>query len=522
MPVLIGLLEFDMDYYFRFLFRFFLLILCLITKVAWFGLRHYVLTLLILLLWFFAGSIQGSIGLLYRAIILFMLFYSGTTPHSFENVIPVVVNTPLPPPVEPTVLLWYQEPLVLIFGGASAVLLLVSWVAIIYYLFTRKGDSGYGGFHFERYVDGSQFMKSAMPSFCAKVFIRVGGSWYQSGMGFRTRHGFMTAAHVIFGADKVRLVSLAGQLEVEVSQFKHTKIGDVVVFNDDDALSGLAMTMANLSKAAMGKRDREMAMATNGESVSLGPVTCAEEFGYVNYGGSTVKGFSGSPYYLNKTVFGLHTGASTVNFGYEAGYLSACLESEESTEDWLQWQVENGLTDSKQSPYDPDEVLVKAGGKYFRMDRVDFDLARSGKRRGVPDTDVLVDRFIGSGTYEYESADIAYPDPVPENCERPAVTVTQPAGPSQPKEGASAPTKTLTTSPETKSKPQKVIRTEQAMDPRELIHAPNSKVSRITLAPTRKLSPSQRRTKRLAELKEEIAQLTNQLKLKSPTPFLEQ
>lgn len=112
-------------------------------------------------------------------------------------------------------------------------------------------------------------------------------------------------------------------------------------------------------------------------------------------GGSTIRGFSGAPYYLNKTIFGMHLGGSVENLGYEGAYLLSVLRpsktivrKQESSDDWLIEQAERNLRfDYERSPYDPDEYRVKMNGRYHLVDSevLDAMLSRSKGRNAKRD-----------------------------------------------------------------------------------------------------------------------------------------
>lgn len=101
-------------------------------------------------------------------------------------------------------------------------------------------------------------------------------------------------------------------------------------------------------------------------------------YGFVEYDGSTIAGFSGSPYTNGQKVLGMHLqGGTGGNFGYSASFLTTLLrrkmkpESSEwaafervlaqSTQDEIEW--DRGL----------DETQVRVGGRYFLFENEEFD-----------------------------------------------------------------------------------------------------------------------------------------------------
>lgn len=228
-------------------------------------------------------------------------------------------------------------------------------------------------FSAERKVDGSEFFSVTAPPFMARVEIKEGGVWMVSGVGFKTPHGFITAGHVVPEGKEVRVRTPTSVEEVAEENIRRLDI-DVAV------ISGLhlsGMKSAKLSKVALTAGQREMVMVHNGVQASMGPVTESSAFGFCDYGGSTSKGFSGSPYYVNNMVLGMHVGAGAVNYGYEAAYLTQYLDSKESSEEWFLAKVRRGAGHKwRQSPFDPDEVFVKYGNRYVAVDRYAYEQAR--------------------------------------------------------------------------------------------------------------------------------------------------
>lgn len=279
----------------------------------------------------------------------------------------VLFSNPFEIPAPEVVIVERSQPwLVASVAGLACVLLLWMWFSYP----RRARFVDYTGFQAEKAVPGSTFLKNDTPSFVASVETKMEGSWYKAGVGFRTKHGFLTAGHVVAGAEKVRLVTKTGKVELDTVTFEPTDVGDCVVFKDVDKLASLGLAQANLSKVALGEKQREMVMVHNGELSSMGPLEASPNFGYVDYGGSTAKGFSGSPYYVNKTVFGMHLGAGVSNCGYEAAYIQTILEirKEESEDYWLDKIKQGKGKMYKHSPHNPDEVMVKINGNYIMMD----------------------------------------------------------------------------------------------------------------------------------------------------------
>lgn len=95
------------------------------------------------------------------------------------------------------------------------------------------------------------------------------------------------------------------------------------------------------------------------------------DFGMVEYTGTTLGGYSGSPYCIGNSIVGIHTnGGRHVNYGFSASYLWMCLSNatgftDESSEEYLLGQFKAGAKlDWRVSPGDAEMVEVNVGGKY--------------------------------------------------------------------------------------------------------------------------------------------------------------
>lgn len=122
----------------------------------------------------------------------------------------------------------------------------------------------------------------------------------------------------------------------------------------------------------------------------------SEFFGQVQYTGTTFPGYSGAAYYVNKTVYGMHTSAwHSMNVGYSAAYLASILRKrrgqKESSEDFLfQRMTKQKKILYRTSPGDPEEVIMKVEGRFYTF-------ARDEIPRSVWDRMVSADDVQGSG-----------------------------------------------------------------------------------------------------------------------------
>lgn len=277
------------------------------------------------------------------------------------------------------------------FGVMCAIPILVA-------ILLREGPPGVRKFTtiteyaMERMINGSPFITVAAPKFLARVFVKLShdGEWTLAGTGFNTEYGFLTAYHVVAEAVAVRVASLSHSLEMEAGVFRHVEsLGDVAVCSAIPFLRHGRLNTVPVSEASS-----EMVMIHNGEIASVGPLKGMDSFGMVSYLGSTTAGFSGAPYYMGNLIYGMHLGASSVNLGYEAGYLSLLMKKEES-EDYYLDKIRNGeFVQWRRSPGDPDEVEIKTRKGYYVLDRAAFEKAMSERTTVIGGgTTTFVDKF---------------------------------------------------------------------------------------------------------------------------------
>ena len=225
---------------------------------------------------------------------------------------------------------------------------------------------------------GSSFQLNALnPAFQCEVHGSVDGNdYFPLGQAFWVAQGLVTAAHVIYDVDYVYLARGDCQIEVDKSDFEFLD-GDIAIYKiTQKETQALKMSQGKLSNLAVGCASGLMAQIVAFGQRSFGFLQLYDQFGYCCYSGSTLKGFSGAPYYLNKTIFGMHLGGSVDNLGYEAAYILSVLrpsktvvKHQESSDDWLIEQAQkSNKFDYERNPYNPDEYRVKMNGRYHMVD----------------------------------------------------------------------------------------------------------------------------------------------------------
>ncbi|APG75853.1 hypothetical protein 1 [Hubei sobemo-like virus 10] len=235
------------------------------------------------------------------------------------------------------------------------------------------------------------------PKFQVEVWVRTDKTgFYKSGQAFCTKFGFFTAYHVVEDAVEVKLVnrvdSQTYELIIPASRFQQVESDVALLTVTSNEIGVLQTPQCKLMDLGLMARSGLFVRVQAYGSQTMGLLEPSEAFGLCSYKGSTIKGFSGSPYYCGNNVFGMHIGGSSENLGFEAAYLYMLgKRNSEDTEDYLLKELERDEDFVWQrSPYDPDEARVKLGGKYYNVDMSTIkkmEKMKTGRRAPVYDPD---------------------------------------------------------------------------------------------------------------------------------------
>nr|QZZ63404.1 hypothetical protein [Nelson Sobemo-like virus 1] len=227
---------------------------------------------------------------------------------------------------------------------------------------------------------GSLLENSAyMPQFQVEIHGSIDGdSFYPLGQGFRVGNYLFTASHVVYDMEKIVLKNREDkEILIPSERFEHIE-GDVAIMRlTSMEIQRLDLSSAKFAPYSMTEYGSASSQVVAFQKRTIGFVKPHEMMGYCTYSGSTVKGFSGAPYYWNTVVFGMHCGGDKVNIGYEGSYLHSLIspsktiiKNQESSDQWLIDQASRGLKfQYDRSPYNPDEYRVKINGRYHMVDQ---------------------------------------------------------------------------------------------------------------------------------------------------------
>nr|UGO57274.1 MAG: hypothetical protein 1 [Riboviria sp.] len=225
----------------------------------------------------------------------------------------------------------------------------------------------------ESMIPGSTLASGGYPPFMAQVFVDQGDGWVLSGVGFKVNGYFFTAKHVISNAEKVRIQSVKGTqyLDATPENFYSSELAIDLAWLPLDNTTRIDFIKSG--KLMERVRDGINAMCSNGRESSIGVVTNdTTAMGVVRYEGSTVSGFSGSPYYFGNTIFGMHIGNAGSNIGYSSSFMALAITNGIKFEDdYIIEQIKAGKRVDA-AEWGMDDVVVYHNGKYYELDRDEY------------------------------------------------------------------------------------------------------------------------------------------------------
>lgn len=321
------------------------------------------------------------------------------------------------------------------------VLLICAVMGVMTYLICRnRHDDYFRQFTIqnESYRAGSEFFSAATPKAVVRVADADNGQYL--GHGSFAKHPtlasqviFLTAKHVVENADTISIrhgnVNLS-LTTVSLMDLGHDIVGYVLPFLQVQGIFGLNKPdLFTLSPEVVNKPIGVTAHAA-GQS-SIGTVRAGNSFGTLAYTGSTLPGFSGTPYFVGKIIHGIHTGScASTNLGVESALILARLKFElkkkgvqlenDDTASYVYEEVMSMLQKGKQvkwNYYGGDQYEVQIKGKYFVV--YNDDMAEMGlieRAAPAPNTPKT--------TIPKPESELRYDDS--ENCQRGSALVQAP------------------------------------------------------------------------------------------------
>lgn len=202
------------------------------------------------------------------------------------------------------------------------------------------------------------------------------------GTGFILEGHILTANHVIDQVkpalqDKENLYDLYAR--TFDGQFH--RLGDWVQLHTD-AVAFVAPQGYKSAKVETLSRPQhaQVVAARDSSNSSMGIIMNKPDiaYGFVEYQGSTISGFSGAPYTNGQKVLGMHLqGGTGGNFGYSASFLISKLRkmAKPESSEWAAFEraLAQAAQDAVEWDRGLDETEVRVGGRYFLFDNEEFD-----------------------------------------------------------------------------------------------------------------------------------------------------
>lgn len=308
------------------------------------------------------------------------------------------------------------------------------------------------GYMVEKAMEGSVPVNTPSPDFVAEIWVQMPGLFstkVRSQTAVRVGDKILTTAHGLAGAAKIYLRYEGKEREITETP---KMLEDDLVWVSYTPFSDFSMGAGKLAKYS----SNQYCCAHNGRLQTYGRLSNSTVLGYVNYSGTTLPGFSGCPYYSNKTIFGIHRGSGAINDGYDAAYIHALLTqapkkesvgfSTDVQEIFKELTEQAGALEYRRTAND--YYVIKIGGRYQTYGEEEFEAAfsRFNKKKSVdPELNLEADfaqikKYLAEQAKALEVPVVQRPEPVPvvaaatsfqdaENYKRTSVPAMQEAGP---------------------------------------------------------------------------------------------
>lgn len=321
--------------------------------------------------------------------------------------------------------------------------------------YPRKGGCWVsGGRNPETRVEGSEERNTLEPPFAVRVAFRnKRGEYTMTGWGYRGDYNnktyLITAQHCLSSeVSEIYLRKGDKFFPVSIDQYEILGNDAVLIPVPENVFSKLCVRKPKYGIVpAMGQAVSVLGLEGRGTTGLLENEKGRGSFGRVIYRGTTLGGYSGSPYYSGNVIYGMHTNGGHYNGGYNAMYLHVKAkiitdepdepqESPRLLDEWFDESEEENFNVEWEGDW---AVVQHQSGKYVRIRKEAYYAAEArwldrDERRARQD---LEDQNLRREEYEreFESSRVEVQPPPPQPQ---AVTVTIPTvAPSAPTSTAS-------------------------------------------------------------------------------------
>ncbi|APG75945.1 hypothetical protein 1 [Wuhan house centipede virus 4] len=224
--------------------------------------------------------------------------------------------------------------------------------------------------------EGSPLLNVTRPNFVVGVFALYKGKKILLGTAWRYRDNLITAAHVVMekNFDKILIHIAKTDVYYEAPDWKHV-VGDVAIHPMQATWPIPSAKIDTIAKSAfvMAFSARDTSNASSG----LLKHKPAKAMGFLQYEGSTLPGFSGSPYFTGTKVLGMHIGGGSAgNFGFSASFIEMMIKSRRRPESSDLEMVKRVLRTTRVVDFDYeqglDETRIRIDGRYVELPNEEF------------------------------------------------------------------------------------------------------------------------------------------------------
>jgi hypothetical protein len=261
-------------------------------------------------------------------------------------------------------------------------------------------------------VKGTDITKR-IPSFQCQVETRRNDTTFELvGCATRIGNALFFPKHLLDEATHLKIVRGSSAEELCLDSVRNVEVDLCGVMLTNEQFSRVGLSKPTIAGAMASSSSKQMITVTDGTWMSYGTVCRLDRMlGYLEYAGSTKYGFSGAAYHNGNSVYGVHCGAFTTNFGFEASYLESMYVGE-SPGTWQSNAMDriSEMTSFsrkqmkvKRDPFDSGSMVVAVKGGYVRFSSEDvtesawddlIDALDEDRERVFPSDGVLKESLI--------------------------------------------------------------------------------------------------------------------------------
>lgn len=257
------------------------------------------------------------------------------------------------------------------FLAKRSVVLVLPLVLVLWLALKLKRNNGNNFWNNLRFLEtaraGSIPAAATQPRFVAHVY-DVMGTYL--GECFRVADRLYTAAHVASGG--IHVVKF-GPVSRPINFTQIDRETDLAVGKYDNLLG---MSSGKFGKVSSGVYVNVGSALTGTWLQTIGFLQNSETgFGEVEYDSTTQPGYSGSPYFVGRIIYGMHLSGGKLNLGLSGSFLKCLHTRDEASAEWLIKQMKKALKNNVKIEKEErgGKVIVYIDNDYYVVDKEEFD-----------------------------------------------------------------------------------------------------------------------------------------------------